>query len=72
MLIDIYVNGEWDTSLELHKEVVVYNKGMVYQMDQSLYEGFIDQLENWGFDCYLCPQLFSHPEWNGIIKYDEY
>jgi len=71
MMIDVYVNGEWDISFKLHKEVVIYNKGQVFKMDKSLFDKFIDDLENEGYDCYFSPQLFRNPDWNGIIKFDE-
>lgn len=70
-MITVYVNGIFDTSLEDRKDktVFVYNKGEVYKMDKRLYNKFIDDLEKNGFDCYLCPELYNNPEWNGIIKY---
>ncbi len=70
MLVEIYVNGDWNTSLEDNNEVVIYDKGTVYKLDDSLYDSFIDKLEDEGYDCYFCPELFKHPEWNGIIKYE--
>ena len=70
MLINVYVNGDWDTSLETQKEVVIFNRGIIYQMDEKLFDSFIDELEKEGYDCYFCPELFKHPDWNGIIKYD--
>lgn len=70
-MIEVYVNGEFDTSLEDRedKTVIIYNKGEVYLMDESLFDKFIDDLEIKGYDCYFSPQLYSHPEWNGIIKF---
>ena len=70
MLVKIYVNGTWDTSLENNSEVIIFDKGIVYELDDSIYNSFIDKLEKDGYDCYLCPELFNHPEWNGIIKYE--
>ena len=72
MLIDVYVNGEWDTNLEDNKtkSVTIYSKGIHYQMDSKLFDNFIDKLENTGYDCYFSPQLFSHPDWDGIIIYN--
>jgi len=70
-MIDIYVNGDWNTSLEeSEKHVTIFNRGDRYQMNVHMYDEFIDKLEETGYDCYFCPQLFSHPEWNGIIKYE--
>jgi len=69
MIVDVYVNGHWDADLLDGGHVTVYDKGVVYQFDDSLYDAFIDSLETEGFDCYLCPQLLKNPDWNGIIKY---
>ena len=68
MLIEIYVNGDWDASLENDSKVTIFNRGIVYQLDDSLYDYFIKNLEEKGYDCYFCPQLFRHPDWNGIIE----
>ena len=70
-LIRIYINGDFCTSLEDRedKSVYIYNKGQEFLIKQSLYDKFIDDLEENGYDCYLCPDLFIHPEWNGIIKF---
>ena len=72
MLVTIYLNGVFDTSLEDRedKTVIIYDKGQVYKIQESRYNKFIDDLELNGFDCYFCPELYSHPEWNGIIKYE--
>ena len=72
MLVDVFVNGQWNASCQNKEDssVIIYELGMVYQMDSSKFNGFVDKLEEEGFDCYLCPQLFSHPDWNGIIKYE--
>lgn len=70
-MIDVYVDGNWNTFLDSSaKHVTVFDKGKHYQMDEGVYGNFIDELEEKGYDCYFCPQLFSHPEWNGIIKYE--
>ena len=45
MLINVYVNGDWDTSLETQKEVVIFNRGIIYQMDEKLFDSFIDELK---------------------------
>ena len=71
MLVDVYVNGNWDASCEIFKEVRVWVKGSVYQMDSNLFDKFIDNLEETGFDNYFCPQLFKNPDWNGIIIYEK-
>ena len=70
-MINVYVNGNWNTYLDGSiKYVTIFDKGECYQMDMYLYDKFIDDLEVTGYDCYFCPELFSHPEWNGIIKYE--
>jgi len=69
MLVNVYVNGDWDTSFETQKEVRIFNRGIVYQIDEKLFDSFIDELEREGYDCYFCPELFRNPDWNGIIKY---
>jgi len=69
MLLEVYVNGHWDADLIGSDHVTIYDKGIVYQLDDSLYDKFIDSLETEGFDCYFCPQLFKNPNWNGIIKH---
>jgi hypothetical protein len=68
-LIEIYVNGDWNTSLEECPHIEIYDKGDIYVIKAELYDKFIDDLEKNGYNCYLCPQLFSHPNWNGIIKH---
>ena len=68
-MITVYLNGDWDASLEVNKSVTIYEKGQVFKMDKSLFDKFIDDLEEKGFDCYFSPELFRHPEWNGIIEY---
>lgn len=70
MLVRIYVNGTWDASLENNSEVIIFDKGIVYELDDSIYNSFIDKLEEDGYDCYFCPELFNHPKWNGVIKYE--
>jgi hypothetical protein len=68
-LIEIYVNGSWNADMETNYHVEIYNKGTVHLMKADLYADFIDDLEEHGFDNYFCPQLFSHPDWNGIIQF---
>lgn len=68
-VIEVYVNGTWDCSLEESKSVTVYDRGTVYKMSEIHYDKFINQLEENGYDCYFSPELFSHPEWNGVIEY---
>jgi hypothetical protein len=67
--IQVWVNGDWDCSIDEWRSVIVFDKGTVHEMKESDYDNFINQLEEDGFDCYFCPQLFSHPEWNGEIEY---
>lgn len=70
-LITVYVNGTWDVSFEERedKSIHIYDTGMYFSIKKELYDSFIDSLEDNGFDCYLCPELFKHPDWNGIIEY---
>jgi hypothetical protein len=65
--IEVWVDGEWDASIETTKDVVVYSKGTVFTIQREDYNSFIDCLENKGYDCYFCPALFSHPDWSGNI-----
>ena len=68
-MLTILVDGEWDTSLEETKDVLIYEEGTKYIIQNHLYNDFIDSLETKGYDCYFCIENFSHPEWSGIIKY---
>lgn len=68
-LIEVYVNGNWDADMEINYHVEIYNKGKVHLIKADMYNDFIDDLEEHGFDNYFCPQLFEHPDWNGIIIY---
>lgn len=71
-LITVFVDGVWDTALEDRedKTLIIYEIGTLYQMDESLFDSFVDKLEEEGYDCYLSPDIYCHPEWNGIIKYE--
>jgi hypothetical protein len=70
-LITVYVNGVFCTSLEDRedKSIYIYEIGEKFLIKQNLYNKFVDDLELNGFDCYLCPDIYSHPEWNGTIKF---
>ena len=70
-LVTIFLNGDWDTSHEDKGDtspVRIFDKGKVVQIQAHMYEKFIDDLEdNKGFDSYLCPDMYAHPQWNGEI-----
>jgi hypothetical protein len=34
-----------------------------------MYEQYIDDLEERGYDCYFCPEMYMHPQWNGEILF---
>lgn len=71
-LVNVFVDGTWDCSHEdkIGKSpVVVYSKGKHVQMLASQYDAFIDNLEEIKYDCYFCPELYSHPQWNGEVIY---
>jgi hypothetical protein len=68
-LIEIYVDGSWNADFTNFNHIEILEKGKVFLMKLELYDSFIDNLENNGFDNYFCPQLFKHPSWNGVIKY---
>jgi hypothetical protein len=72
-LVRVFVNGCWDVSHEDKlgdSAVIIYDKGVCYEMLESNYDKFIDGLEEKGFDCYLSPEMYSHPQWNGQIIYE--
>ena len=69
-LINIFMNGDWDTSHEDRTDkspIRVFNKGEHVQILKEQYDEYIDALEEKGFDCYLCPEMYAHPQWNGEI-----
>jgi hypothetical protein len=70
-LIRVFVNGTWESAEDTKDgSVIVYDTGQVWEIKEELYDKFIDDLEATGFDCYLCPEMYSHPSWNGKIFYD--
>lgn len=69
-LIEIYVNGTWDISHEVHAHAIIYDKGEVWLIEEDQYDQFIDELEETGFDCYLCLAKYKHPDWNGRVLFD--
>ena len=71
-LINIFLNGAWDADHEDHSDkspVRVYDKGTHVQILESMYDQYIDDLEERGYDCYFCPEMYMHPQWNGEIIY---
>lgn len=63
---EVFINGSWDTSFEEVPCVQVYNVGEVRRMSKFELNQFDDKGD---YDCYLCPDLFQHPKWNGEIKF---
>jgi hypothetical protein len=71
-LVRVFVNGTWESAEETKDgSVIVYDTGTVHEIKEELYDKFIDDLEETGFDNYLCPDLYSHPNWNGKILYNQ-
>ena len=72
ILINIFINGTWDTAHEDKSDtspVIVFDKGTHIQILSSQYDQYIEGLEERGYDCYLCLEMYSHPQWNGEIIY---
>ena len=65
----VLIDGDWDTSLEDNKEVIIYDEGRKVKVKEELYDTFMDKLEADGYDCYLCLEEYAHPEWNGEFHY---
>ena len=71
-LINIFINGTWDTSHEDKTDkspIRIFDKGTHIQILADQYDQYIDDLEEKGYDCYLCLEMYSHPQWNGEIIY---
>jgi hypothetical protein len=68
-IVDVFVNGTWDAALEKTEQVEIYNVGVVHKIRVGDFDKFIEDLEVDGYDCYLCPALFSHPNWNGTFVF---
>ena len=71
-LINIFINGTWDTSHEDKTDkspIRIFDKGTHIQILADQYDQYIDDLEEKGYDCYLCPEMYAHPQWNGEIIY---
>jgi hypothetical protein len=71
-LINIFINGTWDTAHEDSTDkspIRIFDKGTHVQILADQYDQYIDALEEKGYDCYLCPEMYSHPQWNGEIIY---
>lgn len=70
ILVNIFIDGSWDTAHEDKTDkspVRIFDKGTHVQVLAAQYDQYIDDLEKRGFDCYLCPEMYSHPQWNGEI-----
>ena len=69
-LINIFINGTWDTSHEDKTDKSpIFDKGTHIQILADQYDQYIDDLEEKGYDCYLCLEMYAHPQWNGEIIY---
>jgi hypothetical protein len=71
-LINIFLNGTWEADHEDQTDkspVRIFDKGTHVQILASMYDQYIDDLEEKGFDNYFCPEMYSHPQWNGEIIY---
>ena len=71
-LINIFINGTWDTAHEDKTDkspVRIFDKGTHIQILADQYDQYIDDLEEKGYDCYLCLEMYAHPQWNGEIIY---
>ena len=68
ILINIFINGTWDAEHEADiSPLRIFDKGTHVQILASQYDQYIDDLEEKGVDCYLCPEMYSNPKWNGEI-----
>ena len=73
-LINIFINGTWDTAHEDSTDkspIRIFDKGTHVQILANQYDQYIDALEEKGYDCYLCLEMYAHPQWNGEILYME-
>ena len=71
-LINIFINGTWDTAHEDSTDkspIRIFDKGTHVQILANQYDQYIDALEEKGYDCYLCLEMYAHPKWNGEILY---
>ena len=68
-IVDVFVNGVWDTSFEKTAHVEIFSVGEVRKVRKGDFDKFIDDLEVEGYDCYLCPAIFSHPDWSGVFQF---
>lgn len=73
-LVNIFIDGEWDCSHEDKTDnspVRIFDKGTHVQIKASDYDQYIDDLEERGYDCYLCPEMYAHPQWNGEFIFEK-
>jgi hypothetical protein len=71
-LINIFINGDWDTAHEDKTDnspIRIWDRGTHVQILANQYKQYINDLEERGYDCYLCLERYSHPQWNGEIIY---
>jgi hypothetical protein len=70
VLVNIFINGDWDTAHEDKTDkspVTIFDRGTHIQVLAEQYDQYIRDLKERGYDCYLCPEMYSHPRWNGEI-----
>jgi len=68
-IVEVFVNGVWDTSFEKTAHVEIFSVGEVRKVRKGDFDKFVDDLEVEGYDCYLCPAIFSHPDWSGVFQF---
>jgi intein/homing endonuclease len=68
-IVEVFVNGVWDTSFEKTAHVEIFSVGEVCKVRKGDFDKFVDDLEVEGYDCYLCPAIFSHPDWSGVFQF---
>lgn len=69
-LVTIFIDGDWETSHEDKTDkspIRIFDKGQVVTILAEQYNQYINDLEDRGFDCYICLEKYSHPQWNGEI-----
>lgn len=70
-LVAVYINGVWESAEDTPDgSVNIYEVGTIVEIKRDLCEKFINDLEDSGeYDNYFCPEMYSHPNWNGRINY---
>jgi hypothetical protein len=74
-LVSVYINGVWSVPNRPDEgnttnDLVIYEIGELYiQCSESKYSELYNNGYFEDFDCFLCPEMFSNPEWSGIIRF---